>query len=544
MKAILTIACILFTITSSSVFSAILYRPLDMKGNAITNAETPVFEISSAQQVATKEYVDNLSDETSLQFTTLTNTLSINGVAGPTGLTGATGATGNQGPEGATGATGSTGATGPQGIEGATGVQGEQGDTGPTGATGSQGPQGEQGDQGPQGVPGSNGAVGATGPTGLTGATGHTGATGATGAFENGISDVVNVKLSEENMHARMTFTDGGLSDLLKYNILGLPRKPSNDSSEHGVSWPNPRFTDQGNGTVIDNLTGLMWTKNGDPFGINFGGTDWTNALRLCNNYVYAGHSDWRLPNIKELESLVKYIYLSSSYWYEYLEVYFNNVSHFAYWSSTSDLNNPSSRVYRLYMSRGTVSYGSWPSGQNAVWVVRSTTTTPICQPHKTDQTTVYKTGDNGTYQTGLTLPSGSERFIATSSDGLESNILDSVTGLVWTKDANLNNVAANWATATNFCAQLEYGGFSDWRLPNITELYSLVDYGNNNPVLPSGHPFINIQTAGYSNYWTTSKIYYSGERRLVTELQRGHTGYMPTNHADYIWPVRGGIDK
>lgn len=47
-----------------------------------------------------------------------------------------------------------------------------------------------------------------------------------------------------------------------------------------GVAWPSPRFTDNGNGTITDHLTGLTWLKN-----VNcFGDQEWATALNLANN--------------------------------------------------------------------------------------------------------------------------------------------------------------------------------------------------------------------------------------------------------------------
>ena len=88
---------------------------------------------------------------------------------------------------------------------------------------------------------------------------------------------------------------------------------------EKGVPWPNPRFTDNGNGTVTDNLTGLIWLKNAscmkfwflDSTGSNVRG--WSEALTAANALEppYCGLSDgsgdgdWRLPNRRELDSLL-----------------------------------------------------------------------------------------------------------------------------------------------------------------------------------------------------------------------------------------------
>jgi hypothetical protein len=78
-----------------------------------------------------------------------------------------------------------------------------------------------------------------------------------------------------------------------------------------GVEWPSPRFTDRGNGTVRDNLTGLIWLKNADCFGPQL----WANALQAANTLAHpsCGLSDgsvaggWRLPNVKELQSLIHF---------------------------------------------------------------------------------------------------------------------------------------------------------------------------------------------------------------------------------------------
>ncbi|KJU82664.1 secreted protein containing DUF1566 [Candidatus Magnetobacterium bavaricum] len=87
-----------------------------------------------------------------------------------------------------------------------------------------------------------------------------------------------------------------------------------------GVAWPSPRFTADTN-TVTDNLTGLMWTKDaGTPtVGSCTGGTmTWQAALNYVaclNTANYLGHSDWRLPNINELESLLNAEQANTATW-------------------------------------------------------------------------------------------------------------------------------------------------------------------------------------------------------------------------------------
>ncbi len=61
-------------------------------------------------------------------------------------------------------------------------------------------------------------------------------------------------------------------------------------------------FVDNGNGTISDNATGLMWMQNDSEMGMN-----WQDALKYADTTQYAGYSDWRLPNAKELQSIVDY---------------------------------------------------------------------------------------------------------------------------------------------------------------------------------------------------------------------------------------------
>jgi len=67
-------------------------------------------------------------------------------------------------------------------------------------------------------------------------------------------------------------------------------------------------FVDNGDNTITDNSTGLMWTQadNGE-------GLDWEHALAYAENSNFAGYSDWRLPNVKELQGIVDYSYSPSA---------------------------------------------------------------------------------------------------------------------------------------------------------------------------------------------------------------------------------------
>lgn len=129
------------------------------------------------------------------------------------------------------------------------------------------------------------------------------------------------------------------------YDATGtsIPCIGSGQDGEHqaGVSWPIPRFSDDGNGTITDNLTGLIWASDavsGISQDSSASGTtdsyDWQRALDLIsslNTDNYLGFNDWRLPNRVELASVVNYIEADTNLWFGQLGLP-GGMSH--YWSS------------------------------------------------------------------------------------------------------------------------------------------------------------------------------------------------------------------
>jgi hypothetical protein len=107
-------------------------------------------------------------------------------------------------------------------------------------------------------------------------------------------------------------------------------------------------FTNNGNGTVTDNKTGLMWQKcsagqnNDTACSGNASTYIWNDALSYCEGLSLGGKSDWRLPNIKELESLTD----DTRYNPAIDTAFFPNAIAFHYWSSTTSAYYPSAAWY------------------------------------------------------------------------------------------------------------------------------------------------------------------------------------------------------
>jgi hypothetical protein len=163
-----------------------------------------------------------------------------------------------------------------------------------------------------------------------------------------------------------------GAGDLTGYTFVA--GEDGHADMRKGVAWPVPRFTDNANGTVTDNLTGLMWMKNADAGndcdGGDTGTETWTNALAsaaACNTNTFAGYTDWRLPNVRELHSLIHYGQKKSSAWLNGQG--FSGVQTATYWSSTTDADD-TDWAFLVHLRYGYVDSND-KTGTGYVWPVR-----------------------------------------------------------------------------------------------------------------------------------------------------------------------------
>ncbi len=179
---------------------------------------------------------------------------------------------------------------------------------------------------------------------------------------------------------------------------------------------------------------------------------------------------------------------------------------------------------------------------QTALFTARIFGGPPAAVP-QTGQTQSYASGDDGDLQMGVQWPD--PRF----TDNGDGTVTDNLTRLIWLKNANCFG-EERWGAALDAADNLADGqcGLSDgstpgdWRLPNIRELHSLIDWGKPVLALPSGHPFIGVQS---SNYWssTTDEFYQNNAR--VVNVDNGLVYNYPKNMFGVpglpVWPVRGG---
>lgn len=146
---------------------------------------------------------------------------------------------------------------------------------------------------------------------------------------------------------------------------------------EAPVTIPN-HFTDNGDGTITDNLTNRQWQKITPDTPMT-----WEESLMYAEGLTLAGASDWRLPNIKELQSLSDENQLSPSV----QTSYFTTIGVKKYWSSTS-LTNQTTRAWYLNTQFGITTY-DLKTAENYVICVRGdgTSSTTVREGFQQDTT-------------------------------------------------------------------------------------------------------------------------------------------------------------
>ncbi len=312
-----------------------------------------------------------------------------------------------------------------------------------------------------------------------------------------------------------------------------------------GAAWPDPRFTNPDGSTpinsdcILDRLTGLMWPRNA-----YHGSMPWYQAIDYANNFILCGYSDWFLPNVNELESLINANEPNSAIWLNSQGFY--SVQSDFYWSSTS---YGSGYAWFVYMGGGNV-YNYSKDNYYNVWPARSAHQSEPDPSYpvnlwETGQKISYYTGDDGDLERGVKW--SYPRFM----DNNDGTVTDNLTGLMWLKDADCMTSqypyltgGLTWEEALDFVKGINNGtypncsaGYYDWRMPNRKEIMSLTDRSQSYPALPAGFPFINVQP----NWYWTSTI--SADFTKVAWDLRMWDGYLNV-FGDYdrnVWPVRGG---
>jgi len=261
-----------------------------------------------------------------------------------------------------------------------------------------------------------------------------------------------------------------------------------------------PSYRDNGDGTVTDLTTGLMWQK-----GMGKKKLSLEEALEMAKTMTLGGYTDWRVPAIKELYSLIDFrgntgtvegargnngpggenLYVeapANAVPYintDYFDFTYGNVSEGeryidAQWLScteyVSTTMNGMDTLFGVNFADGRIKgYGYRPHG-----------TTQVVKKFFVRFVRGNAYGEN--------------QFV----DNSDGTITDAATGLTWMQVDS--GRAMNWQEALAYAENLEYAGYGDWRLPNAKELQSIVDYSRSPDTTDSAAIDPVFQTTAITN--------------------------------------------
>jgi hypothetical protein len=305
-----------------------------------------------------------------------------------------------------------------------------------------------------------------------------------------------------------------------------------------------PRFTDNGDGTVTDNYTTLMWLK--DPQSITGidGLKSWSVALDLSyTNYQKNPSLAWHLPNVREMMSLMDYSKygpaLASKY--PFLDILITEGSY--YWTSTTD-ESAIQNAWCIDLYDGTKKSISKSSVAASMLLVRipsaanntvaTTGQLNVYNPLENDPS-ACTSGSNCRQQDGY-LRFGKAWPTVRFTDYTNGMIEDNLTRLVWLKEPL--DVAKSWGDADLYCKNLTDG---EWRLPTVTELETFLDASVYDPAITSSVIGFFI---GYASvkYWTSTAFAASSSYAWTVDFLDGSIAIQSKATTSYVWPVRGPL--
>jgi len=297
------------------------------------------------------------------------------------------------------------------------------------------------------------------------------------------------------------------IGQIVSKTMLRLPDTGQNTSytatfgEDNDYSINTPFFINNGNGTVTDTITGLMWQKaDGGEMTIE-------NAYLYCDTLTLGGYSDWRLPTPHEAFSILNHQYANPS-----IDITVFTTSAAEYWWTIKHQPNDTTKVWATNAGGG---IGNHPKTETIsaggtkhfhVRAVRNRLTSVPIVNHFTDN-------GNGT-------------------------ITDILTNLVWQKVPYKDSLT--WEDALKYADTLTLAGVSKWRLPNIKELQSINDEGLINPSVNTIF-FTNI---GVKKYWTSTTLPNQTTKAWYMETQYGVTTYDNKTSKLSVFCVRGGNVK
>ena len=316
-----------------------------------------------------------------------------------------------------------------------------------------------------------------------------------------------NIKFYINTLIFNVLFMPSFLQSQTMKTMLKLPDTGQSTSftntfgEDHDYTINPPFYKNNGNGTITDTITGLMW-QQGDS-----GEMSYENALIYVDSLTLGGFTDWRLPNTYEAYSILIHQNANPAI----NTTFFTKTGAEYWWTADVQVNDAT----RQWLTNGGGGIGNHKksealsAGGTKKIHVRAVRDRNI----PTTITQRYLNNGNGT-------------------------ITDNLTGLVWQKVPNTN--ALTWEDALNYAENLSLAGENNWRLPNIKELQTLAEVSLTNPCINTNF----FAVSGAKKYWSSTSLPNQTTKAWYLDTQFGITTYDLKSVPYYVICVSGGTQK
>jgi len=261
------------------------------------------------------------------------------------------------------------------------------------------------------------------------------------------------------------------------------------EDSDYSINPPS--YTNNGDGTVTDNVTELVWQQ---PQGNSL--QDWYASKNYCENLILGSKNDWRLPTVKELSGILDLGEHNPT-----ISTVFSGASFWNHWTSTAYMPN-TDKVWNVDFYFGQLEYQ-------------------------------YKDHSNS-YEVRCVRGRTVAEDLVDNNNG---TVLDNNTGLIWQQG---ESNAKNWESSINYCESLTLSSKTDWRMPNYIELQSIVDYSRSEPAINKTY----FPNTVLSKYWSSTNMDYdstpTGDKWCVY-FSDGKVFWYNKIETNYVRCVRGG---
>jgi len=304
-------------------------------------------------------------------------------------------------------------------------------------------------------------------------------------------------------------------------------------------STTTPNFEICEDSVVVDNNTNLMWQKAHNETRVSY-----TDAENACANLELGGYSDWRIPDVKESLSIANFAGTIDN-------------------SSSTSPSNP--YVFTDYFDIG-YDASLALTGSHSIQMMGQTWTA-TSRPDNAGGNYFYNYLDGHLKSQSNTNPNstlfyrcvrGEQNFANNLTNNGDGTVIDNATGLMWHVENAYNSADSSyqftWSEALDYCENSTEAGYTDWQLPDIKALQSIVDYTDatnsintsvfTHTIAPNTGPFFwsnttDEETPNFANYicfgpcWNyllNADIHGPGAQRSSPKYDNGN---LPTSLGD-----------